>query len=183
MRNLKLTSLMVIGLFTMSLNMMPLAVADTVRSGGPCQNGDRDRIQEGYSFRCVKASRSITNLNGKKLIWKQLPGRKLEWTTSSRSRIEVLNSLNLGYWKQIDQSKLSGFDGEAFISSWPCIIYMGNSSEAEHYIWDWKVNGEMYGGTWVPTDSQYWVVNEPNYGPAKCVTYFSLHYGGQRITQ
>ncbi len=183
MRAVKSLSIMPLVILIVSAILSQNSYADTVRSGGPCQNGDRDRIQEGYSFTCIKAPRSITNMNGKKLVWKKLPGRKLEWTTSTRSRIEVLNSLHFGIWKQSDTSDISGFDGEAYISSWPCKIYMANSYEAQIWVWDRQVNGNGYGGTWVPTDTQFWVVNEPNYGPAKCATYFSLHYGGKRITQ
>ncbi len=181
----KLGVLVKISIASIALGVIlnPAAFADTVRSGGPCQNGDRDRIQEGYSFRCTKAPRSITNMNGKKLVWKQLPGRKLEWTTSTKSRIEVLNSLHFGIWKQADTSDISGFDGEAYISSWPCKIYMANSYEAQIWVWDRQVNANGYGGTWVPTDNEVWVVNEPNDGSAKCATYLSLHDGGKRITQ
>lgn len=183
MRVFKSISIMTIIIMALAVVPSQSSFADIVRSGGPCQNGDRDRIQEGYSFTCVKAPKSITNLNGKKLVWKQLPGRKLEWTTSTKSRIEVLNSLNLGYWKKSNSTDISGFDGEVYISSWPCKIYMANSYEAQISIWDQQVNGNGYGGTWVHTDAEYWVVNEPSYGAAKCATYFSLKYGGQRITQ
>jgi len=183
MRKIRVLAVITIGLIALSVGLSPAAIADTVRSGGSCQDGDRDRIQEGYSFRCIKAPRSITNMNGKKLVWKQLPGRKLEWTTSVSSTVSVLNTLHLGYWKQLVSPEYSDFDGRVFVSSLPCKIYMANSSEAELFIWNRQVNGNGYGGTWGHTDTQFWVVNEPNYGPAPCVKYFTLNYGGQRITQ
>lgn len=156
---------------------------ETVNQGGSCLYEGDQKFKEGYSFTCVKAGRSISNLDGKKLKWKKSSVRKLEWATSTKSRVEVLNSLKLGYWKSASMSDIPEFDGEVFISSWPCKIYMANSYEAQIWVWNRQVNGEGYGGTWVPTDSQFWVINEPNYGPAKCATYFSLKYGGKRISQ
>jgi hypothetical protein len=170
-----------IGLLTICVPS--LAFANSIRQGGTCQSIDAQRFQEGYSFTCVKAGKSITNLSGKKLVWKQSSFRKLEWTTSTSSTIAVLNTLHLGYWKKSESPDYSGFDGQVFISSLPCKLYMANSSDAQLFIWNRQVNGNGYGGTWTHTDSQFWVVNEPNYGPAPCVSYFSLNYGGPRITQ
>ena len=183
MKKIKALAIFSIISFTLGLAVIPAAYAGSIRQGGPCQSLNAQQFQDGYSFTCVKAGKSITNLSGKKLVWKQSAFRKLEWTTSTSSTISVLNTLHLGYWKKSTSSDLSDFDGQVFISSLPCKIYMANSYEAQQWIWNRQVNGQGYGGTWLPTDAQFWVVNEPNYSSAPCVSWFALIYGGQRITQ
>ena len=115
---------------------------------------------------------------GKKLVWgKGVPvPRTLEQSFTTSDRIKALNSLGLGKWKETDNQ---GYDAQVFLSTWPCIIYMGYDLDSAIEVFNNKVNYNMYSGYWVGIESEGWVVNQPYYDDKTCVRYFARNYGGR----
>ena len=163
--------------------VFPSAASASIKNGASCSRLGQTQVVGANKFVCTKAPRGLSNPFGKKFVWKKRGFAKLEEATTTAARISILNSSGLGYWKQIRQSENPNFDGEAYISSWPCILYIANNEQAQVDIWNMKVNYQMYGGSWVATDVHFFVVNEPSYDPQQCVRYFALKYGGQVRTQ
>ena len=110
-------------------------------------------------------------------VWTLNPKVKsLESSRTSAERLNALNSLGLGKWKQVDNE---GFNAQVFMSTWPCRIYIANDLNSAVEIYNDKVNINFYGGFWLGIQSQKWVVDQPSTNDRACVQYFSRKYGGR----
>ncbi len=159
---------------------LPYSAFAQVIPGRSCTTLGKTQISNGYKYTCIKSPRSLSNPLGKKLIWNNcvlLPKPKtLEEARTANERLTALNALGLGVWKQIDNQ---GFNAQAFISTWPCLIYMANDLDSAVEIYNNKVNYNFYGGFWLGIQSQKWVVNQPYNDDKTCVRYFARKYGGR----
>lgn len=171
-RSFEFTSIIVI---LALINVLSANASQT--PSGSCTSLGQTKTVNGYKYTCIKAQRSLSNPLGKKFVWnkgEQIPN--LEQARSTNERIAALNFLGFGNWKQVANQ---GFNGQVFMSGYPCRIFIANDLNSAIQYFNDKVNANAYGGFWLGIESQKWVIDQPSTYDKTCVQYFSRNYGGR----
>ena len=142
--------------------------------GWECNPRGKVVYEYGFKYTCVAAPKSLKNPFGKKSIWKQIGPASLETAYSDQVRLQILNALNLGYWKK---TPINGFQGKRYTSNYPCFIYISPNFDDMLSYWNYEVNQMFYKGAWVAIQSKMWIVNDVS-SDQECIKYFAYKYGG-----